>query len=32
MTLAEITNQDEKEFDTKQIRVVGFRRQELMEN
>ena len=26
MTLAEITNQDERDFETKQVQVIGFRR------
>ena len=32
LTLAEITNQNEKEFDTKQVQVIGFRREVIMEN
>ena len=32
MTLAEITNQNEKEFDKKQVQVIGFRREALYEN
>jgi ATPase family associated with various cellular activities (AAA) len=32
MTVAEISNQHEKEFDVKQIEVIGFRRELMMEN
>jgi hypothetical protein len=32
MTLAEITNQDQKDFDTRKVEVVGFRRQQAMVN
>lgn len=32
MTVAEISNQHEKNFDTKQVNVIGFRREELVTN
>jgi predicted AAA+ superfamily ATPase len=32
MTVAEISNQHEKNFDTKPVHVIGFRREELMQN
>ncbi|CAN5615262.1 hypothetical protein BH10BAC2_BH10BAC2_06290 [soil metagenome] len=32
MTVAEISNQHEQDFDTKQVQVIGFRREELMQN
>lgn len=32
MTVAEISNQNEQNFDTKQVQVIGFRREELMQN
>jgi hypothetical protein len=33
MTVAEVANQEEKEFATKQVNVIGFRRmEELIEN
>jgi ATP-dependent 26S proteasome regulatory subunit len=32
MTIAEIANQDDKDYDMKRIEVVGFRRQEEMMN
>jgi SpoVK/Ycf46/Vps4 family AAA+-type ATPase len=32
MTLAEITNQHEKNFETRKVQVIGFRREVMMEN
>ena len=32
MTVAEISNQHEKDFDTKQVQVLGFRREEISQN
>ncbi|MEP6845144.1 MAG: AAA family ATPase [Panacibacter sp.] len=32
MTVAEISNQHEQNFDTKQVQIIGFRREELMQN
>jgi len=32
MTVAEIGNQDEMNFETKQVQVIGFRREVMMEN
>jgi hypothetical protein len=32
MTVAEISNQHEQNFDTKQVRVIGFRREEMLHN
>jgi hypothetical protein len=32
MTVAEISNQHEQNFDIKQVQVIGFRREELMQN
>ena len=32
MTVAEITNQHEQSFDTKQVQILGFRREEMMQN
>ena len=32
LTVAEITNQDDKDFETKQVKVLGFRREVIMEN
>ena len=32
MTVAEISNQHEKNFDTKQVQVAGFRREEVIQN
>ena len=32
MTVAEISNQHEQNFDRKQVQVIGFRREELMQN
>ena len=32
MTVAEISNQHEKDFETKQVQVLGFRREEISQN
>ncbi len=32
MTVAEITNQHEQNFDTKQVQILGFRREEIVQN
>ncbi len=32
MTVAEITNQHEQNFETKQVQILGFRREELIQN
>jgi len=32
MTVAEISNQHEQNFDTKQVQVIGFRREEVLQN
>jgi hypothetical protein len=32
MTVSEISNQDQKEFETNQIQIIGFRRELMMEN
>lgn len=32
MTVAEISNQHEQNFETKQVQVIGFRREEMMQN
>jgi len=32
MTVAEISNQHEQNFDTKQVQVIGFRREEMLQN
>ena len=32
MTVAEISNQGEKDFETSQVKVFGFRREVIMEN